>query len=115
MLPGQRKSVEPMAARVHPQDVRSAVSIPPNRRLVADCLPLVHQSMHHLVADSAWSDTALLAAEASEAVPMLSDEERHPVSGLSMTRAVANTAHIQSAWRANIAGNWARQTTARWR
>ncbi len=24
MLPGQRKSVEPMAARVHPQDVRSA-------------------------------------------------------------------------------------------
>ena len=37
MLPGQRKSVEPMAARVHPQDVRSA-----------------HQSMHHLVADSEW-------------------------------------------------------------
>ncbi|MBM3359182.1 MAG: transposase, partial [Betaproteobacteria bacterium] len=34
MLPGERKSVEPMAARVHPQDVGSA-----------------HQSMHHLVAD----------------------------------------------------------------
>lgn len=55
MLPGQRKSVEPMAARVHPQDVRSA-----------------HQSMHHLVADSEWSDTALLAAVAREVVPVLS-------------------------------------------
>ncbi len=54
MLPGQRKSVEPMAARVHPQDVRSA-----------------HQSMHHLVADSEWSDTALLAAVAREVVPEL--------------------------------------------
>ena len=40
MLPGERKSIEPMAARVHPQDVCSA-----------------HQSMHHLVADSDWSDS----------------------------------------------------------
>jgi SRSO17 transposase len=39
MLPGGRKSVEPMAARVQPQNVRSA-----------------HQSMHHLVADAEWSD-----------------------------------------------------------
>src|SRR6202521_540739 len=54
MLPGQRKSVEPMAARIHPQDVRSA-----------------HQSMHHLVADSDWSDKALLAAVAGEGVPAL--------------------------------------------
>lgn len=59
MLPGQRKSVEPMAARVHPQDVRSA-----------------HQSMHHLVADSEWSDTGLLAAVAREVVPKLCDEGR---------------------------------------
>ena len=55
MLPGQRKSVEPMAARVHPQDVESA-----------------HQSMHHLVADSEWSDVALLGAVAGEVVPVLS-------------------------------------------
>ena len=54
MLPGQRKSVEPMAARVHPQDARSA-----------------HQSMHHLVADSDWSDAALLAAVARHVVPVL--------------------------------------------
>ena len=44
-----------VAARVHPQDVRSA-----------------HQSMHHLVAAAAWSDTALLAAVAREMVPVLS-------------------------------------------
>ena len=54
MLPGSRKSVEPMAARVHPQDVRSA-----------------HQSMHHLVADSEWSDGALLTVVAHEVVPVL--------------------------------------------
>lgn len=54
MLPGGRKSVEPMAARVHPQDVCSA-----------------HQSMHHLVADSDWSDSALLAAVAHEVLARL--------------------------------------------
>ena len=53
MLPGPRKSVEPMAARVHPEDVRSA-----------------HQSMHHLVADSQWSDAALFAAAAREVGPL---------------------------------------------
>jgi len=54
MLPGGRKSVEPMAARVQPQNVRSA-----------------HQSMHHLVADANWSDAALLAAVASQVLPVL--------------------------------------------
>jgi SRSO17 transposase len=61
MLPGSRKSVEPMAARVHPQDVRSA-----------------HQSMHHLVADSEWSDGALLAAVAREVVPVLTAAGQEP-------------------------------------
>lgn len=59
ILPGQRKSIEPMAARVHPQDVRQA-----------------HQSMHHLVADSEWSDTELLTAVAHEVLPKLCDEGR---------------------------------------
>jgi SRSO17 transposase len=61
MLPGSRKSVEPMAARVYPQDVRSA-----------------HQSMHHLVADSDWSDNALLAAVAREVVPVLTASGQEP-------------------------------------
>ncbi|AOS17063.1 DDE endonuclease [Xanthomonas oryzae pv. oryzae] len=55
LLPGGRKSVEPMAARVHPQNVRSA-----------------HQSMHHLMADADWSDQALLAAVAAQVLPTLS-------------------------------------------
>ena len=61
MLPGQRKSVEPMAARVYPQDVESA-----------------HQSMHHLVADSEWSDTQLLSAVAHEVVPVLGQQGQAP-------------------------------------
>lgn len=54
MLPGSRKSVEPMAARVHPEDVRSA-----------------HQSMHHLVAHAEWNDAALLATVAERVLPVL--------------------------------------------
>ena len=61
MLPGQRKSVEPMAARVHQQDVESA-----------------HQSMHHLVADSDWSDAVLLGTVAQEVVPVLSRQGQTP-------------------------------------
>jgi SRSO17 transposase len=54
MLSGGRKSVEPMAARVQPDNVRRA-----------------HQSMHHLVATSDWSDTALLTAVADAVLPVL--------------------------------------------
>jgi SRSO17 transposase len=54
ILPGQRKSVEPMAARVHPEDVRSA-----------------HQSMHHLVAMADWEDPAVLATVARQVTPRL--------------------------------------------
>jgi SRSO17 transposase len=43
MLPIERKSVEPMAAVVDPHNVRQQ-----------------HQSLHHFVADSAWSDRAIL-------------------------------------------------------
>ena len=43
LLPGERKSVEPMAARLAGNDVRR-----------------MHQSLHHLVADAPWSDEAVL-------------------------------------------------------
>jgi SRSO17 transposase len=43
LLPGERKSVEPMAARLAPENVRRT-----------------HQSLHHLVADAPWSDEAVL-------------------------------------------------------
>ncbi len=43
LLPGERKSVEPMAARLAPENVRR-----------------MHQSLHHLVADARWSDEEML-------------------------------------------------------
>lgn len=61
MLPGGRKSVEPMAARVRPQGVRSA-----------------HQSMHHLVSTSEWSDQALLATVSAQVVPVLTRSGQEP-------------------------------------
>lgn len=51
LLPGERKSVEPMAARLVPDNVRR-----------------VHQSLHHVVADAPWSDEAVLAAVRSYAL-----------------------------------------------
>jgi len=45
LLDGERKSIEPMAARIAPNEVRQT-----------------HQSFHHLVADAPWSDEDLLAA-----------------------------------------------------
>ena len=41
--PGERKSVEPMAAKVDPQHVAAR-----------------HQSMHHFVANAAWDEAAML-------------------------------------------------------
>lgn len=58
LLPGERKSVEPMAARVQPENVRSA-----------------HQAMHHLVADAPWSDEAMLSAVAETVLPALLRDE----------------------------------------
>ena len=43
LLPGERKSVEPMAARLAPDNVGR-----------------MHQSLHHVVADAPWSDEAVL-------------------------------------------------------
>ena len=42
-LPGERKSIEPMAARVDPRHVRAR-----------------HQSMHHFVANAPWDEAAVL-------------------------------------------------------
>lgn len=54
LLPGERKSVEPMAARVQPQAVRST-----------------HHSTHHLMVDAPSSDTALMAAVAQRVLSAL--------------------------------------------
>ena len=60
LLPGERKSVEPMAARLYPNRVRQA-----------------HQSMHHIVADAAWSDEDMLEAVRAYVLPQL--EQKGPI------------------------------------
>ena len=57
LLPGERKSVEPMAARLEPERVQAT-----------------HQSLHHLVAKADWSDEAMLATVRSQVLPAI---ERH--------------------------------------
>jgi SRSO17 transposase len=57
LLPGVRKSVEPMAARIEPGRVQAR-----------------HQSLHHVVAKAEWDDAAVLTAVRRQVLPGL---ERH--------------------------------------
>jgi SRSO17 transposase len=57
LLPGERKSVEPMAARLDPRHVQAR-----------------HQSMHHFVGASLWDESAVLEAARDHALSQL---ERH--------------------------------------
>jgi SRSO17 transposase len=54
LLPGERKSVEPMAARLCPDNVRQT-----------------HQSLHHVVAHAPWSDADLLEAVRQYTLPVM--------------------------------------------
>jgi SRSO17 transposase len=54
LLPGERKSIEPMAARLAPDDVRR-----------------MHQSLHHLVAAAPWSDEEVLAEVQRQVLPSM--------------------------------------------
>ena len=60
LLPGDRKSVEPMAARVAPGRVQAA-----------------HQSLHHFVAKAEWLDEAVLGAVRTQVLPVI--EQKGPV------------------------------------
>lgn len=61
LLSGERKSLEPMAARIDPRHVQAR-----------------HQSMHHFVAKAPWSEKPVLALARDWALAQL---ERHgPVS-----------------------------------
>src|SRR3954468_428757 len=57
LLPGERKSIEPMAARLDPAHVQAK-----------------HQSLHHVVAQADWDDAAVLAAVRAQGLPAI---ERH--------------------------------------
>lgn len=54
LLPGDRKSVEPMAARLAPNNVRQ-----------------MHQSLHHVVADAPWKDQTLLGRVRQQVLPSM--------------------------------------------
>jgi SRSO17 transposase len=57
LLPGDRKSIEPMAARVEPERVRAA-----------------HQSLHHFVAKADWLDDAVMSTVRAHVLQAI---ERH--------------------------------------
>jgi SRSO17 transposase len=79
MLPIGRKSVEPMAARLAPCNVRQ-----------------MHQSLHHVVADAAWSDDVPLKQVLSQVLPAMMrkhalavwivDDTRFPKKGTHSVR-----------------------------
>jgi SRSO17 transposase len=54
LLPGERKSIEPMAARLDPANVEP-----------------MRQSLHHLVAKAPWSDEALLEQVRNQVMPAM--------------------------------------------
>jgi SRSO17 transposase len=54
LLPGERKSIEPMAARLDPDHVGR-----------------MHQSLHHLVADAPWDDEVLLDRALDTVLPAM--------------------------------------------
>jgi SRSO17 transposase len=60
LLSGDRKSVEPMAARLAPDNVRR-----------------MHQSLHHLVAEAPWNDKEMLAQVRREVLPAM--QKQSPV------------------------------------
>jgi SRSO17 transposase len=60
LLPGERKSVEPMAALIDPANVRKS-----------------HQSLHHFVSTSAWDDQAVLTRVGDLTIPVL--QKREPI------------------------------------
>jgi SRSO17 transposase len=54
LLPGERKSIEPMAARLNPSNVQAT-----------------RQSLHHLVAKAPWSDQSLLDHVREQVLPAM--------------------------------------------
>jgi SRSO17 transposase len=60
LLPGERKSVEPMAARIAPGEVSAK-----------------HQSLHHFVAKAPWNEARLLGAIRTFVLPKI--EEQAPI------------------------------------
>ena len=59
LLPIERKSIEPMAARLAPGRVRP-----------------MHQSLHHIVAEAPWSDAAILRCVREQVLPTMTSRRK---------------------------------------
>jgi len=64
LLPGDRKSVEPMAARIAPDEVGAK-----------------HQSLHHFVAKAPWDEAELLSAVRTFVLPKIENDTGIPKKG----------------------------------
>ena len=100
LLPGERKSIEPMAARIEPGRVQAK-----------------HQSMHHVVAKAEWDDAAVLRAVRERVLPAL---ERHGpvrywiVDDTGFPKQGEHSVGVaRQTLRAAGQGSWASKTTVR--
>src|SRR5688572_28371910 len=91
-LPGERKSIEPMAARVDPRHVRAR-----------------HQSMHHFIANAAWDDAAVLRVARETTLAAM---ERHGPVAVSVSVAHAR-ASVPVAYRLYLPEAWAQDRRRR--
>src|SRR5690348_13127076 len=95
LLPGERKSVEPMAAVTAPARVSAK-----------------HQSLLHFVANAPWSDERVLSRIQELSVPIIEDSgaiEAWIVDDTGFPKKVV----IRSGWRASIAASLVSGTIAR--
>src|SRR3979490_2470646 len=97
LMPGERKSVEPIAAVTAPARVSAK-----------------HQSLLHFVANAAWSDERVLARVHELTLPIIERSARSK-PGSSTTPDFRRKAVTRSAWRVSIAVSLASRTTARLR
>src|SRR3954453_17719620 len=86
LLDGERKSVEPMAARLDPERVQAK-----------------HQSLHHFVAQAMWSDSAVLEAVRRHVLPAL--ERQGPITawidtGIPKKLGRGGASVLRPAWQA---------------
>lgn len=95
-LPGDRKSIEPMAARIDPRHVSSR-----------------HQSMHHFVANAGWDDSAVLRLSRNTVLDAM---ERHgAVAGWIVDdTGIPKRGGIRSVSPGSTVEYLENKTTARW-
>jgi SRSO17 transposase len=94
LLPGERKSIEPMAARLDTENVQR-----------------MRQSLHHLVAKAPWSDEILLEQVRNRVLPAM-QKQGPVVAWIVDDTGFPRRASIRSASPVNTAVKWVNRRTA---